>query len=132
MSVTAASAVTAANIKTSSNTNLIHKNSSQTKSNSAQSNKGSSHTSKRRKTGARTPTVIGNENSNQSVSSEASGSVVVAVSSVVQQPVPSNNVQPTITEATSLSTTTEPERAKKVIFIDVRILIPLPLESDRV
>lgn len=63
--------------------------------------------------------MIGNENSNQSVSSEASGSVVVAVSSVVQQPVPSNNVQPTITEATSLSTTTEPERAKKVNFIDV-------------
>nr|XP_050850858.1 protein AF-10 [Vespula vulgaris] len=113
-SVTAASAVTVANIKTSSNSNLIHKNSSQTKSNTSQSNKGSSHTSKRRKTGARTPTVIGNENSNQSVSSEASGSVVVAVSSVVQQAVPSNNVQPTITEATSLSTTTEPERAKKL------------------
>ncbi|XP_043491827.1 protein AF-10-like isoform X1 [Polistes fuscatus] len=113
-SVTAATAVTTANIKTSSNSNLIHKNSSQTKSNSSQSNKGSSHTSKRRKTGARTPTVIGNENSNQSVSSEASGSVVVAVSSVVQQSVSSNNVQPTITEATSLSTTTEPERVKKL------------------
>ncbi|XP_015188941.1 PREDICTED: protein AF-10-like isoform X3 [Polistes dominula] len=114
-SVTAATAVTTANIKTSSNSNLIHKNSNQTKSNSSQSNKGSSHTSKRRKTGARTPTVIGNENSNQSVSSEASGSVVVAVSSVVQQTVSSNNnVQPTITEATSLSTTTEPERVKKL------------------
>ncbi|KAK2585361.1 hypothetical protein KPH14_010039 [Odynerus spinipes] len=113
-SITAAAAVTAANMKTGSNSNMIHKNSSQTKSNSSQSNKSSSHTSKKRKTGARTPTVIGNENSNQSVSSEASGSVVVAVSSVVQQAIPSNNVQPTITEATSLSTTTEPERTKKL------------------
>ncbi|KOX73395.1 Protein AF-10 [Melipona quadrifasciata] len=100
-------------IKSGSNSSSGHKNSGQTKSNSSSSNKTSSH-SKKRKTGARTPTVIGNENSNQSVSSEASGSVVIAVSSVVQQAVSSNNVQTTITEATSLSTTTEPEKSKKV------------------
>lgn len=106
-------AVAAATIKSGSNSSSGHKNSGQTKSNSSSSNKTSSH-SKKRKTGARTPTVIGNENSNQSVSSEASGSVVVAVSSVVQQAVSCNNVQTTITEATSLSTNTEPEKSKKV------------------
>ncbi|XP_043602820.1 protein AF-10-like isoform X2 [Bombus pyrosoma] len=106
-------AVAAATIKSGSNSSSSHKNSGQTKSNSSSSNKTSSH-SKKRKTGARTPTVIGNENSNQSVSSEASGSVVVAVSSVVQQAVSSNNVQTTITEATSLSTNTEPEKSKKL------------------
>ncbi|XP_033365187.1 protein AF-10-like isoform X2 [Bombus vosnesenskii] len=106
-------AVAAATIKSGSNSSSGHKNSGQTKSNSSSSNKTSSH-SKKRKTGARTPTVIGNENSNQSVSSEASGSVVVAVSSVVQQAVSSNNVQTTITEATSLSTNTEPEKSKKL------------------
>ncbi|XP_076624139.1 coiled coil domain containing protein Alhambra isoform X6 [Colletes latitarsis] len=106
--------VTAATVKSGSNSNSGHKNSGQLKSNSSSSNKSSIH-SKKRKTGARTPTVIGNENSNQSVSSEASGSVVVAVSSVVQQAVSSNNVvQTTITEATSLSTTTEPEKSKKL------------------
>ncbi|XP_031830338.1 coiled coil domain containing protein Alhambra isoform X7 [Nomia melanderi] len=108
-----ASTTAAATIKSGSNASSGHKNSGQTKSNSSTSNKTSSH-SKKRKTGARTPTVIGNENSNQSVSSEASGSVVVAVSSVVQQAVSSNNVQTTITEATSLSTTTEPEKSKKL------------------
>ncbi|XP_076684726.1 coiled coil domain containing protein Alhambra isoform X2 [Andrena cerasifolii] len=102
-----------ATIKSGSGASAGHKNSGQTKSNSSTSSKASSH-SKKRKTGARTPTVIGNENSNQSVSSEASGSVVVAVSSVVQQAVSSNNVQTTITEATSLSTTTEPEKSKKL------------------
>jgi hypothetical protein len=103
-------------MKTSSgNSNAAHKNiAGQGKSNSSTSNKTSSHTSKKRKTGARTPTVIGNDNSNQSASSEASGSVVMAISSVVQQAVSSNNVQPTITEATSLSTMTEPEKSKKV------------------
>ncbi|XP_003403213.1 protein AF-10 isoform X2 [Bombus terrestris] len=106
-------AVAAATIKSGSNSSSGHKNSGQTKSNSSSSNKTSSH-SKKRKTGARTPTVIGNENSNQSVSSEASGSVVVAVSSVVQQAVSCNNVQTTITEATSLSTNTEPEKSKKL------------------
>ncbi|KOC61686.1 Protein AF-10 [Habropoda laboriosa] len=85
-----------------------------TQSESVFGHDGTTAHSKKRKTGARTPTVIGNENSNQSVSSEASGSVVVAVSSVVQQAVSSNNVQTTITEATSLSTTTEPEKSKKV------------------
>ncbi|XP_076653084.1 coiled coil domain containing protein Alhambra isoform X5 [Halictus rubicundus] len=100
-------------IKPGTNPSTGHKNSGPTKSNSSTSNKTSSH-SKKRKTGARTPTVIGNENSNQSVSSEASGSVVVAVTSVVQQAVSSNNVQTTITEATSLSTTTEPEKSKKL------------------
>ncbi|EZA59575.1 Protein AF-10 [Ooceraea biroi] len=111
---TAAAAATT--IKTSGgNSNAAHKNvGGQGKSNSSASNKTSSHTSKKRKTGARTPTVIGNDNSNQSASSEASGSVVVSVSSVVQQTVPSNNVQPTITEATSLSTMTEPEKSKKI------------------
>ncbi|XP_017761667.1 PREDICTED: protein AF-10-like isoform X2 [Eufriesea mexicana] len=106
-------AVAPTTIKSGSNSSSGHKNSGQMKSNSSSSNKTSSH-SKKRKTGARTPTVIGNENSNQSVSSEASGSVVVAVSSVVQQAVSSNNLQTTITEATSLSTTTEPEKSKKV------------------
>lgn len=112
---TAATVATTPAMKTSgSNSNAAHKNiGGQGKSNSSASNKASSHTSKKRKTGARTPTV-GNENSNQSASSEASGSVVVAVSSVMQQMVPSNNVQPTITEATSLSTTTEPEKSRKV------------------
>ncbi|KAG7212618.1 hypothetical protein KM043_012908 [Ampulex compressa] len=109
-----ATVVAAATIKAGPNSNVVHKNTGQTKSNSTTTNKSSSHTSKKRKTGARTPTVIGNENSNQSVSSEASGSVVVAVSSVVQQAISSNNVQPTITEATSLSTTTEPEKSKKL------------------
>lgn len=110
---TSTTATMAATIKSGSNSSSGHKNSGQTKSNSSSSNKTSSH-SKKRKTGARTPTVIGNENSNQSVSSEASGSVVVAVSSVMQQAVSSNNVQTTITEATSLSTTTEPEKSKKL------------------
>ncbi|XP_070157143.1 protein AF-10 [Polyergus mexicanus] len=115
---TVATAAVASAMKTSGgNSNAVHKNiGGQGKSNSSTSNKTSSHTSKKRKTGARTPTVIGNENSNQSASSETSGSVVVAVSTVVQQTVPtvpSNNVQPTITEATSLSTTTEPEKSKK-------------------
>ncbi|XP_012135687.1 coiled coil domain containing protein Alhambra isoform X3 [Megachile rotundata] len=110
---TSTTAVAATTIKSGSNSNSGHKNSGQTKSNSSSSNKTSSH-SKKRKTGARTPTVIGNENSNQSVSSEASGSVVVAVSSIVQQAVSSNNIQTTITEATSLSTTTEPEKSKKL------------------
>ncbi|XP_043796734.1 protein AF-10 isoform X2 [Apis laboriosa] len=110
---TSTTATMATTIKSGSNSSSGHKNSGQTKSNSSSSNKTSSH-SKKRKTGARTPTVIGNENSNQSVSSEASGSVVVAVSSVMQQAVSSNNVQTTITEATSLSTTTEPEKSKKV------------------
>ncbi|XP_020289619.1 protein AF-10-like isoform X2 [Pseudomyrmex gracilis] len=112
---TAVTTVPASAIKTSGgNVNVPHKNVGQSKSGtSSASNKTSSHTSKKRKAGARTPTVIGNENSNQSVSSEASGSVVVAVSSVVQQAIPSNNMQPTIAEATSLSTTAEPERQKK-------------------
>lgn len=116
---TIATTATTSAIKTNAgNSNAAHKNvGSQGKSNSSTSNKTSSHTSKKRKTGARTPTVIGNENSNQSASSEASGSVVMTVSSMVQQQtVPSNNVQPTITEATSLSITTEPEKSKKVKF----------------
>ncbi|XP_017877283.1 protein AF-10-like isoform X5 [Ceratina calcarata] len=99
--------------KTGSNSSSGHKGSGQTKSNSA-SNKTSSH-NKKRKTGARTPTVIGNENSNQSVSSEASGSLVaVAVSSMVQQSATSNNAQATIMEATSLTATAEPEKTKKL------------------
>ncbi|XP_076236511.1 coiled coil domain containing protein Alhambra isoform X2 [Calliopsis andreniformis] len=110
---TSTTSIAGGTIKSGLNSNSSHKNSGQTKSNSSTSSKTSSH-SKKRKTGARTPTVIGNENSNQSVSSEASGSVVVAVSSVVQQAVSSNNVQTTITEATSLSTTTEPEKSKKL------------------
>ncbi|CAL7942147.1 unnamed protein product [Xylocopa violacea] len=105
--------VPATAVKSGSNSNSSHKNSGQMKSNSSSSNKTSSH-SKKRKTGARTPTVIGNENSNQSVSSEASGSVVVAVSSVVQQAVSSNNVHTTIMEATSLSTSTESEKSRKL------------------
>lgn len=113
----AAAAATASTMKTGTgNPNATHKNVGQAKSNSSTSGKTSSHTSKKRKTGARTPTVIGNENSNQSASSEASGSVVVSVSSVMQQAVPNNNVQPTITEATSLSATTEPEKLKKASF----------------
>lgn len=113
--VTTATLVTAPAMKTSgSNSNTAHKNvGGQGKSNSSTSNKTSGHTSKKRKTGARTPTV-GNENSNQSASSEASGSVVITVSSVMQQTVSNNNVQPMITEATSLSTTTEPEKSRKV------------------
>ncbi|XP_011153105.1 protein AF-10 isoform X2 [Harpegnathos saltator] len=111
----AVAATTVSAMKTGpGNSNTAHKNIGQTKSNSSTSGKTSSHTSKKRKTGARTPTVIGNDNSNQSASSEASGSVVVAVSSVMQQTVPSNNIQPTIIEATSLSTTIEPEKMKKV------------------
>ncbi|KAL6261031.1 hypothetical protein P5V15_008557 [Pogonomyrmex californicus] len=111
----ATTAATSAMKTSAGNSNAAHKNiGGQGKSNSSASNKTSSHTSKKRKTGARTPTVIGNDNSNQSVSSEASGSVVMAVSSMVQQTIPSNNVQPTITEATSLSTTTEPEKSKKM------------------
>ncbi|XP_015601287.1 protein AF-10 isoform X3 [Cephus cinctus] len=107
---------TAVTVKSSgSNSNLIHKSSNQSKSSSSSSSKSSGHSSKKRKTGARTPTVISNDNSNHSISSEASGSVVVAVSSVVQQTVTSNQtVQPTVTEATSLSTTTEPEKSKKL------------------
>ncbi|XP_046742655.1 protein AF-10-like isoform X1 [Diprion similis] len=99
--------------KSGSNSNVIHKSSSLSKSSSSTSGKASSHATKKRKTGARTPTVIGNENSNHSISSEASGSVVVAVSSVVQQTINTNIVLPTVTEATSLSTTTEPEKTKK-------------------
>ncbi|XP_014486201.1 PREDICTED: protein AF-10-like [Dinoponera quadriceps] len=114
----AAAAAAAGAIKTAAGgaNSAAHKNIGQVKSSNSSTGKVSSHTSKKRKTGARTPTVIGNENSNQSASSEASGSVVIAVNSVVQQAVPSNNVQqqPTITEATSLSTTTEPEKLKKV------------------
>ncbi|XP_012288571.1 protein AF-10 isoform X2 [Orussus abietinus] len=100
--------------KSGSNASLIHKSGVQPKANSSSTNKSSSHSNKKRKTGARTPTAIGSENSNHSVSSEASGSVVVAVSSVVQQAIASNSVQPTVTEATSLSTTTEPDKFKKV------------------
>ncbi|XP_012265590.2 protein AF-10 isoform X2 [Athalia rosae] len=102
-----------ATTKSGSNSNVIHKSSSQSKSSSSSFSKGSSHVSKKRKTGARTPTVIGNENSNHSISSEASGSVVVAVTSVVQQTINTNIIVPTVTEATSLSTTTEPEKIKK-------------------
>ncbi|XP_011687114.1 PREDICTED: protein AF-10-like isoform X2 [Wasmannia auropunctata] len=107
---TVTTVTTASAMKTNAgNSNTAHKNvGGQGKSNST-SNKTSSHTSKKRKTGARTPTVIASENSNQSVSSEASGSVI----SIVQQTVPSNNVQPTITEVTSLSVTIEPEKSKK-------------------
>lgn len=113
----AAAAATASAMKTGTgNANATHKNIGQAKSNSSVSGKTSTHTSKKRKTGARTPTVIGNENSNQSASSEASGSVVVTVSSVMQQAASNNNIQPTITEATSLSTTTEPEKLKKVSY----------------
>nr|XP_033327511.1 protein AF-10-like isoform X3 [Megalopta genalis] len=119
-----ASTTAAQAIKPGSNPSTGHKNSGPTKSNSSTSNKASSH-SKKRKTGARTPTVIGNENSNQSVSSEASGSVVVAVSSIVQQTVSSNSVQTTITEATSLSTTTEPEKSKKL-----KVESPIQLTSS--
>ncbi|XP_063988954.1 protein AF-10 isoform X2 [Diachasmimorpha longicaudata] len=93
-------------IKSSS---VVHKGQSKS---SSTSNKSSSHTSKKRKTGARTPTGLGSENSNHSVSSEASGSLVVAVGAVSQTP--SNTVQPTITEATSLSTNAEPEKSKKL------------------
>ncbi|XP_015116992.1 protein AF-10 isoform X2 [Diachasma alloeum] len=90
-------------------TSVVHKGQSKS---SSSSNKTSSHTSKKRKTGARTPTALGSENSNHSVSSEASGSVVVAVGAVSQTP--SNTVQPTVTEATSLSTNAEPEKSKKL------------------
>ncbi|XP_043273834.1 protein AF-10 isoform X2 [Venturia canescens] len=113
----------------SSNTNLSHKISNQTKSsNSGSSNKSSSHTGKKRKTGARTPTVIANDNSNHSVSSEASSSVVIAVSSVVQQQqtINANSVQPTVTEATSLSTMSEPEKNKKLKVESP----PVPVQSS--
>lgn len=132
--VTATVASTISSMKTTvGNPNATHKNIGQTKSNSAVG-KTASHTNKKRKTGARTPTVIGNENSNQSASSEASGSVVVSVSSMMQQTLPSNNILPTITEATSLSTMTEPEKSKKVsskkvnsshVLIDFCILLSL-------
>ncbi|KAH0953377.1 hypothetical protein HN011_004746 [Eciton burchellii] len=130
----ATAAVTSSAMKTSSgNSNAAHKNiAGQGKSNSSTSNKTSSHTSKKRKTGARTPTVIGNDNSNQSASSEASGSVVMAITSVVQQAVSSNNVQPTITEATSLSTMTEPEKSKKTKVespIQSSLIIPVTTEA---
>ncbi|XP_034944970.1 protein AF-10 isoform X2 [Chelonus insularis] len=110
-------------IKSGSTTNLAHKNSSQSKSSSSSTIKSSSHTTKKRKTGARTPTVLGSENSNNSVSSEASGSVVVAVSSIVQ-PTSSNMVQPTVTEATSLSSTSEPEKSKKLKVDSPPVLTP--------
>ncbi|XP_011303288.1 protein AF-10 isoform X2 [Fopius arisanus] len=87
----------------------VHKSQSRS---SSSSTKSSSHTSKKRKTGARTPTALGNENSNHSVSSEASGSVVVAVGAPPQAP--TNSIQPTVTEATSLSTNAEPEKSKKL------------------
>jgi len=121
---TVTTTATTSAMKTSAgNSNAAHKNiGGQGKSNST-SNKTSSHTSKKRKTGARTPTVIGNENSNQSASSEASGSVVMTISSMVQQTVPSNNVQPTVTEATSLSITTEPEKSRKVkVFYCIKLV----------
>ncbi|XP_053981922.1 protein AF-10-like isoform X2 [Hylaeus volcanicus] len=121
------STTTTVMIKSGSNSNSGHKNSGQMKSNSS-SNKTSIH-SKKRKTGARTPTVIGNENSNQSVSSEASGSVVVAVSSIVQQAISSNSVQ--ITEATSLSTTTDPEKSKKLkVESPVQSLSSTPVSTE--
>ncbi|KYN05675.1 PREDICTED: uncharacterized protein F54F2.2-like [Cyphomyrmex costatus] len=113
------------------NSNAAHKNiGGQGKSNSSTSNKASSHATKKRKTGARTPTV-GNDNSNQSASSEASGSVVMAISSIVQQTIPSNNVQPTITEATSLSVTTEPEKSKKMkIDSPIQSLSSTPVATE--
>ncbi|XP_054009866.1 protein AF-10 isoform X2 [Hylaeus anthracinus] len=121
------STTTTVMIKSGSNSNSGHKNSGQMKLNSS-SNKTSIH-SKKRKTGARTPTVIGNENSNQSVSSEASGSVVVAVSSIVQQAISSNSVQ--ITEATSLSTTTDPEKSKKLkVESPVQSLSSTPVSTE--
>ncbi|XP_014298758.1 protein AF-10 isoform X2 [Microplitis demolitor] len=96
-------------VKTGASINFVNKNNNQSKSSSSSSNK-LSYTSKKRKTGAHTPTALGSENSNNSASSEASGSVV-AVSSITQL-TPSNSVQPTVTEATSLSTTSEPEKLK--------------------
>ncbi|KAK0176699.1 hypothetical protein PV328_000812 [Microctonus aethiopoides] len=102
-------------VKSATSTHVAHKNSGQSKSSSSSSSssKSSSHTSKKRKTGARTPTVPGNDNSNNSVCSEVSGSVVVSVSSMVQS-TPSNTIQPTVTEATSLSTMSEPEKSRKL------------------
>ncbi|XP_011869731.1 PREDICTED: protein AF-10 isoform X2 [Vollenhovia emeryi] len=133
---TVAMAATASAMKTNAgNSNAAHKSvAGQGKSNSsASSNKAASHTSKKRKTGARTPTV-GNENSNQSASSEASGSVVITVSTMMQQQqqqtVPSNNVQPTITEATSLSVTTEPEKSKKKVESPIQSSSSTPVATE--
>lgn len=77
------------------------------------------YSSKKRKTGAHTPTAMGSENSNNSVSSETSSSVVT-VSSIIQS-IPSNSVQPTVTEATSLSTVSELEKLKvRIIVLSVK------------
>lgn len=95
---------------------VVHKITGQPKSNSGLPGKSSTHTSKKRK-GARTPTVIANDNSNNSVNSEHGGSVLIPVSSVVSGAMGNNGIQPTITEATSLTTNTnvnESDKLKKV------------------
>lgn len=92
---------------------VVHKTTGQPKSNSGLPGKSSAHTSKKRK-GARTPTVIANDNSNNSVNSEHGGSVLIPVSSVVSGMMGNNGVQPTITEATSLTTNTNPNELDKL------------------
>ncbi|XP_044579916.1 protein AF-10-like isoform X2 [Cotesia glomerata] len=100
--------VSTGGVKPGTNINFTHKNNNHPKSSSSINKL--NYSSKKRKTGTHTPTAIGSENSNNSVSSEASGSVVT-VSSIIQS-IPSNSVQPTVTEATSLSTVSELEKLK--------------------
>lgn len=108
--------------KSASNSSLIQKNVSQSKSGTSTFNKTSNHTSKKRKTGARTPTALSNENSNQSVNSDTSGSLVVNTNAIVQQVNNSNIVQTTLAETTNLNTISESEQTKKVINFNLFFL----------
>ncbi|XP_043483958.1 protein AF-10 [Leptopilina heterotoma] len=100
--------------KSASNSSLIQKNVSQSKSSTSTFSKASNHTGKKRKTGARTPTALSNENSNQSVNSDTSGSMIVPTNAVLQQVNNSNIVQTTVAETTSLNTLSETEQTKKL------------------
>lgn len=119
-STTSAPTFPATTITTSASTsNLVHKNGNQSKSSTSSSSKTSSNASKKRKTaGARTPTALGNENSNQSVNSEASGSLIVTTN-IVDQQMNNNSVQSTVAEVISLSTMSDPEKSKKVSIFTI-------------
>ena len=104
--------------KLTSNSHIIHKSVSNSKSGNSTSNKTSTYTSKKRKIGAQTPTTIGNENSNQSTSFETSESLEVTTDTILQQ-ISANNVQTTVTEAITLSTLTEQGMSKKVSIFEI-------------
>ncbi|XP_033212743.1 protein AF-10-like isoform X2 [Belonocnema kinseyi] len=114
VSTTSALTIPVTAITTSASTSyLVHKNGNQSKSATSSSNKPLGNASRKRKTGARTPNALGNENSNQSVNTQANGSLIVTTS-IVDQQINNNSIQSTIAEVTSLSTMSDTEKSKKL------------------